>query len=272
MTPKWLIEDFNRDEHVSKLIEVLEKKRVEYHIIEYLPFESGSYNHFSDDECIVFYGSLNLARQLRKQKKWIPGVWCDLQAFKCTSYYPFVGKFLLNSNYVFLPVKELGRRKEWIYENFGIDDCVFIRPNSGFKTFTGKVVQKEFFDIDYEWMVEFSDDDSLAVISLPQKITQEWRFIVADKLVITGSTYKFEAEKLIKEEVKIPNDAWNYAQEIANENWQPERMYVLDICKSNGLYLLEANSFSCSGFYDCNSDIIVEEANRIAIEEWEEYH
>jgi len=286
MKAKWLIEDFNRDEHVKLLIEAIKRHDMEHQLIEE-PFESGSKCYpNSSKECVIFYGSLNLGRQLRREKRWIPGVYCDLEQFKCTTYYAYWGKFLFNQDYAFIPVKELGRRKDWIYKQFGKNDRVFIRPNTGFKTFTGAVVKQENFDKDYEWMVKYSDDTSLAVISTPKNIIRESRFVVADKKVITGCFYKWDGSKLSNENIPEPNKEWKYAQQIADECWEPERMYVIDICEDKGHYhplrryipenicgkfhLLEVNSFSCSGLYACDSDVIVKEASRIAIEEWKE--
>lgn len=274
MLTKWLIEQFDDDDHIPRLISSLKKQRIEYHIIRYVPFESGSYDEYpnSSDQCVVFYGSLNLARQLRREKQWIPGVYCDLEKFKCTSYFPYLGKFLLNDDYVFIPVRELNRRKNWIYEKFGVDNCVFFRPNSGFKTFQGQIILRENFESEWNWMMEFSDEDSLAVVSSPKVINEEWRFIVCDKKIITGSLYKNNG-RIDRQPFFEPNKSWYFAQEVANV-WQPESAFIIDICSSNdSLYLVEINSFSCSGLYSCNTDIVVKEISNLAQKEnFEENH
>ena len=55
------------------------------------------------------------------------------------------------------------------------------------------------------------------------------------------------------------------------EKWEPDRAYTLDICKWNKeYYLLEANSFSCSGQYATPPAPIILEATRLAKLEWEE--
>jgi hypothetical protein len=49
-------------------------------------------------------------------------------------------------------------------------------------------------------------------------------------------------------------------------------LFTMDICKSSGkLKLLEINSFSCAGLYDCKLDVVINEASKLAIEEWKEY-
>ena len=67
--------------------------------------------------------------------------------------------------------------------------------------------------------------------------------------------------------------AFELADKIAKEDWSPDRAYTLDICKCYGsYYLLEANSFSCSGLYESNTEPIVREVSRVALEEWKEYN
>ena len=39
-----------------------------------------------------------------------------------------------------LPYGELKRKKDYLFKLFGDNDFIFVRPDSGFKTFTGDVV------------------------------------------------------------------------------------------------------------------------------------
>lgn len=95
----------------------------------------------------VFHGSLQLARELESKRPDLkPGVWAEKPAFSCTQYYPALGKYLLNSPYVFLPVAELQRLKWEVYRWFGRDTKIFIRPDAGDKRFTGQVLDLHDFD------------------------------------------------------------------------------------------------------------------------------
>jgi hypothetical protein len=57
---------------------------------------------------------------------------------------------------------------------------------------------------------------------------------------------------------------------LAAVSWRPDPVLVMDLCESDGkIYLLELNSFSCSGLYACDLDAVVEAASKIARSEWE---
>lgn len=273
MKPTWLIEDFDPDDSRLPLLEEVKSQGFPYQL---LTFESGNYDSIpnSSKECVIFQGTLNLGRQLRREKQWIPGVWCDLEAFKCTSYYPYFGKYLLNADYIFVPVYELKRKKQELYDIFGTDDSIFIRPNSAFKTFTGKAVEKKHFESELEWMTEYSDKNSLAVVASPKPIDVEYRLITCEQKVITGSTIRVHGE-LKKETINL-NDTKliEYAEKICREvDFQADPIYVMDVCRMYGeLYVVELNSFSCSGLYACDLKIIVEKASELAEKEWREYN
>jgi len=273
MEVKWLIEDFEGDGKLDPLIAAIKKQGMECDIVKYVPFESGEYNKFKDDDCVVFYGSLNLARQLQREKPWIPGPYCNFKNLRCLTYYSHWGKYLLNNDYIMLPLLEFSRKRDYYYDNMGVDDCIFMRPDSGAKTFYGAVYPKDELDRDIKLMDGYAGlpmDEILVVIASPKIIEKEWRVVVVDRIVVSGSQYK-EDDKL-NEQDDCDGGAWSLAQEIAKEEWQPGRAYTLDICKSEGrYYLLEINSFSCSGLYGCAVEPIVREVSRVALEEYNSY-
>lgn len=69
MKPKWLIENFEADNKFDLLAEETRKRGFETEITRYIPFESGTYECFSPDDCVIVQSSLNLARQLQREKK-----------------------------------------------------------------------------------------------------------------------------------------------------------------------------------------------------------
>lgn len=270
MQPTWLIEDFDPDDCRAALVEEVKRQGLPYEVLKYVPFESGHYDSIPNDACVVFQGSLNLGRQLRREKKWVPGVWCDLPKFRCQAYYPYFAKYLLNDDFYFLPVSDLKRRKDDLYNKFAVDDCLFIRPDSGFKTFTGRAVPREEFDSDYDWMAEFSDPESLAVIASPKSIQEEWRLVVTKRRydgIIGGSRYRQNG--VISHQNIDATDVVQFVSECLRVDYEPDPVFVMDVCWSNGnLYLLELNSFSCSGLYACPLKQVVKTASELAIEEW----
>ena len=273
MDVKWLIEDYEKDGTLDPLIAEIKEQEMECDIVKYIPFESGVYNNFKENDCVVFHGSLNLARQIQREKSWIPGSYCNFENLKCTTYYSHWGRYLLNSDYIMLPLLEFNRKKDYYYDKIGVDECIFLRPDSGAKTFCGNVYTKGGLSRKVGIMKDYIGlllDKILVVISSPKVIKREWRIIVVDRIAISGSQYK-ENNKL-SIEIGFDRDAWMFADKIAKEEWQPDRTYALDICLSDGKYfLLEVNSFSCSGLYACPVEPIVKEVSRIALEEWKEY-
>src|SRR5690606_3444445 len=119
----------------------------------------------------------------------LPGVYCNLQQLQCTSYYPKFGELLLNSQYIMLPFGELNRQKEFLFQCLG-EEKIFIRPNSGFKIFTGKVVTRDSWDEDLRLFGFYSvEADKLVIASKSQDIFGEWRFVVVDNQIVSGSKY-----------------------------------------------------------------------------------
>ncbi len=284
MKVKWLIEDYEQDSSLQPLMNEVKAQGMDLKIVKYKPFESGEFNQYPNEDCVVFYGTLNLGKQLSRQKGWIPGVYCNFQNLCCVTYYSYWAKYLFNRDYIILPLLEIKRREKYVFDTFGIDNCIFIRPDSGAKTFTGQILKREEIDKEFKLFESYAAkplDQIFTIISSPKIIDKEWRFVVVDKKVIASSQYKdnvkntireqdLEVEAIIKEGCNI--GARSFADKVARDPWQPDRVYTLDICQQDGVwFLLEANSFSCSGLYKCNPKPIVKEVSRIALEEWEEY-
>ena len=277
MQVKWLLERDTFGEDLEPIKEEIARQGMEYIMVDYIPFESGEYNQYNDDECVIFYGSLNLGKQLRKQKKWVPGVWCNLQNFECTTYYAYLGKYLLNNPYWMMPQAELKRRKDEFFEMF--DGRFFARPSTGFKSFTGQVFSHDHFDRDWEWVEEFSYPENIVVVSSPKDIFVEYRFVCADKKIVAGTRYKLNGkESNLSLEACRAGGATQikeiiaFAEEIALQEWQPQPIYTIDVALRDNLEigLMEINSFSCSGLYDCNPEPIVKAASELAWKEHQE--
>ena len=148
MKPKWLIEEYEHDSSLQPLMDEVVKQGMDLKTVKYEPFESGKYDFFNDD-CVVFYGTLNLGRQLQRQKPWIPGVYCNFKNLCCHTYFSYWSKYLLNKDYIMLPMKEILTKREYVFNNFGKREVIFIRPDSGAKPITGQTLKYE--DLDKEF-------------------------------------------------------------------------------------------------------------------------
>ncbi len=267
METKWLIEE-DVLESTTLLIDALKLQGITHKVVpSNIRQDNAFLACFEPRDCVVFVGSLPFGKQILKNSKWCPGVYYNIDAFNCTHYYPPLGKYLLNENYIMLPYGELIRRKEYLYDAFGEDRTLFIRPNRGDKLFTGKQVFKEDFeeDVDQFGFRQLTPQE-LIVVANPQNIQYEWRFIAVEGRIITGSQYK-AGDRFAPEE-GYP-EAKLLAEEIA-KIYQPDPVYVVDICqnKSGEFKVMEVGCFSCAGFYKSDCNIIVDEVSKLA---WKEY-
>lgn len=290
MRCKWLVEDYANDNSIQPLMDEIKAQGMDLEIVKYKPWESGEFNQYPNEDCVVFYGTLNLARQLQKQKGWIPGIICNFKNFYCHTYYSYWGKYLFNKDYMMLPMMELLRRKDELFKSYrsyfatqyeymdGEDICydyyIFIRPDSGAKPIIGQLLAYRDLEKEFELFKTQAGNDLdqiVIVISSPKHPIEEWRCVVVDKKVVAFSQYKDFGELETKRE--IPDKALCLANEIVQEEWQPDIAYTLDICRTtiDTYHLLEANSFSCSGLYKCDPEPIVREISKVATKEWEEY-
>ena len=274
MKVKWLIEDYEHDSSLQPMIDEIKAQGMDHEVVKYEPWASGTFNQYPNEDCVVFYGTLNLGRQLQRDKGWVPGVYCNFKNLCCHTYYPYWGKYLLNQDYMMLPMLEILRRREYVFNNFGKRESIFIRPDSGAKPITGQVLDYETLDKEFKLFGDYAGNDLdqiIAVVSSPKPIEKEWRCTIVDRKMISFSRYKKDGKLDIKREIDC--GAILLADEIANEEWQPDMAYTLDICKSCGdYYLLEANSFSCSGLYESYMEPIVRRVSKVALEEWKEYY
>lgn len=266
----WLLDSKCFDENLPELKDELTRQGVKYITGEYRPFGqpiewNGNFNFTRDivnnDTGYYFvYGSLQFAKRLQSVNPFLQ-TWCNLEQFACNYYYPRLSKFLFNQDHVFLPYGELIDKEEWIFSTFGVDNCVFMRPSSGFKEFTGQVYEKKY----WKGMIELSNTqiqpEDLVVIARPQNIPVEYRIIIGPNGPITSS-HTHTLNKLDSNTIIVEEEEWlfKYVRKVLdNITYEPDPFWVMDIVwdSKNQLSILEVNSMSCSGFYKCNLSKIV---------------
>jgi hypothetical protein len=282
MQVKWLFEKDVFQENLEPMIGAVKAQGMEYKIVDYIPFggtKEFGYNPTSDAEPIVFYGSLNMAKALQRATPWIPGAYCDFEAFKCTRYYPKLGGYLLNSNYIMFPFGDMSRLRKYLCSTLG--HIFFVRPNSGDKCFSGQVIKSDSFEHSVEQMGLYgTEPNELVVASVVQDILLEWRVVIVDGKAIASSLYKQKGKLEVSE--GAPPNVLAYAEEIARV-YSPERAFTVDVGMINcfddtyfavnqTLKLIELNSFSCSGLYDCNKADVVSAVSKAAIADWSEIY
>ncbi|MEM7558832.1 MAG: ATP-grasp domain-containing protein [Planctomycetota bacterium] len=223
-------------------------------------------NSFPPGSCVVTHGDADLVQRVAKDQLWTPGVFADVSRYHCSHYYAYFGNFVLNNDYMMLPFSELPRLSDFVFENFSVDGRVFVRPDTPLKIFTGQCISQNDFDRDYDYLAfNGFPEESLVVVSTPKRILKEWRFVVVEGRVVAGSEYcdngTFVARRAEDEQT------FDFARKVADCGYQPEPVWVLDICKTNeGRFaVVEVGAFSFAGLYDCDKDAIVRAVSDAAL-------
>ncbi len=266
MKPIWIVENFTNGSDVNDLIVEIKKQGFELQLI-------GAKNHFKYDDinynnqCIIFHGSITMTDIIKKQlNTCFPVVWLTKENYRCSKYYLPLKHLLFNDNHEITTVSNLKSAKFDYYRRFGKEAMIFIRPDVGDKTFTGQLVDLQYFDRIWDNnIVCNAKDDDLVIVSTPKTINGEWRFIV-NKYdgIIAYSTYQYQGLRTYIP--SAPQGAIDKCNEVLTVGYHPDSVYDVDICEDadGNFWLLEINSFSSAGMYECKKDLIVKRVSEIA--------
>lgn len=226
---------------------------------------------FPAGSCVVAHGDIELVTRIHQEGRWTPGAFCNIEEFAWSNYACHFGAYLLNRDYIMLPFGELDRCQDFLFASVGEDDRVFVRPDSPLKLFTGQIATKKTFqaDLDFMGFYEFPAG-TLVVISSPKKIRNEWRFVIADGKVVAGCQYKCGDH--LEVDANFDPDARSFAQSIASLGYGPDRVWIMDICKTaeQSYRLLEIGGFSFSDLYACHMPTVVSSVSKVAGSVWRE--
>jgi hypothetical protein len=225
-----------------------------------------------DDEQVFAYGSLQFIQAARWAK--VRGLsvnhWCNLPQLRCSYYYPHLGKYLLNRECAFLPFGKLADSTEWIFKTFGSNNGtrIFMRPDSGFKEFTGQVYDIQYWDGFLRLSNIALKPEDLVVISSPKNILKEFRVVIGPtpdeerQRIVTLCRTHCEG-KLSECENLLDWDCYRVVdfvhRVLSDVCFEPDPMWVMDVAMTDDLHfhVLEINSMSCSGYYKCDKRAIV---------------
>lgn len=211
-----------------------------------------------DGERALFHGSLNNAAKLHG-RGW---AFCDAQAFRCSRWYAEAKPWLVHPRYAFSTVRALCEDPIAVAQPLGSEEQVFVRPDSPLKAFSGRVVALQGLTpahLDHGFY--FEDLDLPIVLAPTQQIGEEWRFVVAQKKVLTGSGYSADRAAGVQ---LTEGASMEFAQRVASALAAPEPMYVLDVAQTQaGLRLMELNPFSGADLYGCDPAPIVDAAQAL---------
>jgi hypothetical protein len=273
----WIIEDGVFGRAIAPLIDEIQSQGHQAKAIDYIRGITDYRSFFPEDECVLFYGSLHIAEQILTQhtqveESWVPGVIGTIQNYFCSHYYPYLNKWLFNSQHYILPLREASQQIALDPDSLFSDQPtrrLFIRPDSPLKPFPGGAYSyAELADLQSFCNRHYLDDLELLVVLAPERqVEAEWRVFIAEGQILSASQYRQFGKPYYQ--LGMPEPVHDLAVAIAQQEWQPDPIWVLDLCWSQGTaYLLEINFFSCSAFYYCDFSPIVKAASRIALEQW----
>lgn len=213
---------------------------------------------------VVFHGSLGNAARIATELHWTPGSFCPVESFHCSSWYESARQWLVHNDWHICAANELVANAPAIAKQLGATDRIFVRPDSPLKPFSGRVVDMATLtlaSLDYGF---YYDDDAVPVVAAPvQQIGNEWRFVVVNRTVVTGSAYDPATRKSVP--VQTDSSAATFASMVASNLPEPDIVYILDVCQSNGdLRLLELNPFGGADLYACDAGAIIDYVSAIA--------
>ena len=215
-----------------------------------------------EDRPVILYGSIPFVR--RNHHRYCPGAFglAETSVSKYMSQVP--SDWFLNGDGVLITYGMLKDRFRKLQDMLGAKR-LFVRPESGFKPFTGFVIDDDNFAIEcltLEQVCHVQPDDMLFVATA-KDIGEEYRYVIIDGQVVASSDYNWNDFDDIKGITDPVCDAM--AKLVAGHGWQPDIAYTVDVTLYRGEpKIVEYNSFSCSGFYGCNLRDIVYHASLAA--------
>lgn len=219
-------------------------------------------------ECVVMYGPIKFVRT--KNRGYIPGAY-GFKRYTDASFYmsQLPLKYFFNEDAVWLPWGLIGSHKDQLRSLFG--NHLFIRPDSGFKSFTGFDVSIENLDFELSALqqTKHPSANEMCLIAKAKHIQGEYRLVICNHEIVTGSQYRWNDRLDIR--IDVHSDAWAFAESVvAKANWQLDIVYTVDIfLGEDGPRIGEFNSFASAGLYNCDMDAIVDAVTRTAKKEWE---
>lgn len=270
MTPIWLIEADVFGRSFEPLKAEIRQQGFVWDIVQPRSFLNGvapvvGGHRLTDQDCVIFSGTYSLMRHIQLHYPWIPGGWCSAEHFDCSSYYPHFQRHLFNRSHQIMTVDAALSQVRELFARFGKDEQVFVRPCGVQKTFTGRCVDREDFAHALQPARYLNEP---VLVASPREIAREWRVVVARGQFVAASQYKSEGQLNVL--AGCPPEVRAFIDHLLAEvACGPDPIYVMDVCESGSeLFLLELNSFSCSGLYQCDAAAVVKAVKELATEEW----
>lgn len=225
---------------------------------------------FGDGDCVIACGSFPFVRHVQMHRSWTPGAFCTAENFACSAYYPHFAEHLLNGEHEILTGSTAGDRADELFDRFARGGRVFIRPDAGDKSFTGRVVSRDEFP---SAIGPARYNPQARIILAPARLVRrEWRLVIVGDRIVAGSQY-FESGAIAVAR-GIPDSVRRFADQVlGSTNWRPDPIFMLDIGDADDqFFVVELGPFSTCAFYDCDAAAVVSAASEIASAAWSLSH
>ncbi|RKH00716.1 ATP-grasp domain-containing protein [Corallococcus carmarthensis] len=237
----WVVQNnlFN-EQGFHTLMDVLAHGSIPHTLVKVIPFGGGIEPSLELSGPVIVMGSLSLTRYACEQG-WTPGAFINDQ-FDFRVWRRHLGPHLLNAGATV-------HRFADVPEQPG---PFFIRPCLDDKAFSGMLTSWDAFTTWREQVLKLDTyatvtADTPVAVSVPKHIQREYRMVVVDGQVVTGSLYKLGDRVVASSQVEPEVHA--FAQRMA-ETWGPDRAYALDVfMHEGGLFIGEFNNLNSAGFY-----------------------
>lgn len=235
--------------------------------VEYLRSEGHTVVEFSSkfsvDESHFFRGSLEVAVEHEDNENL--EMYFDTHAYDYTSFASEFPYGLLNDDFEVYDRESFVNSKDEIISKFGIEDfitgsddqIIFVRPDSGLKSFSGQVIDETFWKA-YQNMFRRREVEDI-VVSSPKEIGDEFRFVVFHNDLPKEGSYYIKNGEVHYERIDLMHPAYRFARRIAEDNtFKPDNglgCYTMDVVETpEGFRVVEINAFSTSDLYDTNRE------------------
>lgn len=225
-----------------------------------------------DPECIyVFLGSFEELRRVQKNFGFPVATYGINGLINRSGYMSYLpNEWFLNEHSVMTTWGQLQNNSHRFFNRFD-SDRLFVRPNGGNKLFTGQVFEKSSIHEEMQFLDRYSSvlPETIIWIGEAKKIDREYRFWISVGKVVTWSEYSWDKTPI--QNVTEPSQVViDMAEQVAKHEWQVDRIYTVDITKYEGeAKIIELNSFSCAGLYNCDGKQLLETVSRDILAEWE---
>lgn len=215
------------------------------------------------DKGVVIYGTIEFTRKFVNEfPDMANGAFGNTSKLETTKIFGFFDpEYLLNGDGVFITWKHYKQRKNQMFDIFG--DKIFIRPASPNKTFTGTTLTRDNVDFEINSMEQVTSvvDETLILVASAKEIINEFRFVIVNNEIASYSGYSWDNKP-----VECPSEACiSFVKEILSKGYEVDLAYTLDVAATpTGFKVVEFNSFSSAGLYNCDVKPIVEKVSALA--------